>query len=166
MLVIDENEAPTVRRIYDLALGRAGMPVGVKAIVNRLNAASDQHRGKPFHILSVHSILTATTYADAHNFNRREARTSREKATAQWISVPVHPSSPGPSLNRCRPACTPAAANACCRAWSAMITHESIARLAGAMRKALRKDDPDFRKLGSACDGRPLVPEWSKRCSN
>ncbi len=78
-----------VRRIFDLALGRAGMPLGVKAIVNRLNAVGCRHRGKPFHISSVHRILTATTYTGAHHFNRREARTGRSKAAEQWIALTV-----------------------------------------------------------------------------
>ncbi|WP_048863314.1 hypothetical protein, partial [Acidisphaera rubrifaciens] len=34
ILVVDEAEAAVVRRIHDLALGRAGLPLGVKAIVN------------------------------------------------------------------------------------------------------------------------------------
>lgn len=88
-LAVDEVEAATVRHIFDLALGRAGMPLGVKAIVNQLNAAGCRHRGKPFHISSVHRILTATTYTGVHQFNRREARSSRSKAPEQWIALTV-----------------------------------------------------------------------------
>ena len=89
VLAIDEGEAEVVRHIFDLALGRTGMPLGIKAIVNRLNEAGHQHRGKPFHISSVHRILTATTYAGVHHFNRREARTGREKAPEEWIAIKV-----------------------------------------------------------------------------
>jgi site-specific DNA recombinase len=91
VLAIDEGEAATVRRIFDLALGRAGMPLGVKAIVNRLNADKDRNRGKPFHISSVHRILTATTYTGTHHFDRRDSRTGRSKALEQWIAVSVPP---------------------------------------------------------------------------
>lgn len=65
------------------------MPVGVKAIVNYLNAAGHRHRGKPFHISSVYRILTSTTYAGTHHFNRRDSRIRRTKAAEQWIAVAV-----------------------------------------------------------------------------
>ena len=91
VLAIDETEAVVVRRIFDLALGRAGMPLGVKAIVNQLNGAGCQHHGKPFHVSSVYRILTSTTYTGVHHFNRREARTGRSKAAEQWIMVTVPP---------------------------------------------------------------------------
>jgi DNA invertase Pin-like site-specific DNA recombinase len=52
VLAIEESEAVVARRIFDLALGRAGMPLGVKAIVNRLNEAGHRRRGKPFHVRS------------------------------------------------------------------------------------------------------------------
>jgi site-specific DNA recombinase len=61
-LAIHEDEAAVVRRIFDFALGCAGMPLGVKAIVNSLNGSGYRYRGRPFHISSVHRILTATTY--------------------------------------------------------------------------------------------------------
>jgi len=77
----------STRRIFDLALGRAGMPLGVKAIVNELNGAGCQHRGKPFHISAVHRILTAATYTGVHHFNRHEAKTGRSKEPDQWIAV-------------------------------------------------------------------------------
>ena len=89
VLAIDDAEAAVVHRIFDLALGRAGMPLGVKAIVNLLNGSGCRNRGKPFHISSVHRILTATTYAGIHHFNRRDARTGRCKAADAWIAVLV-----------------------------------------------------------------------------
>jgi DNA invertase Pin-like site-specific DNA recombinase len=91
VLAVDDAEAAIVRRIYDLALGRAGMPIGIKAIVNELNASCVQCRGKPFHISAVHRILTTSTYAGTHYFDRREARTGRAKAAAQWVVVAVPP---------------------------------------------------------------------------
>lgn len=91
MLVADELEAAIVRQIFDLALGRAGMPIGIKAIVNQLNSTGCRHRGKPFQISAVHRILTATTYTGTHHFNRREARSGRGKAPEQWITLSVPP---------------------------------------------------------------------------
>jgi site-specific DNA recombinase len=65
------------------------MPKGVKAIVNELNASGVRYRGKPFHVSAVHRILTASTYAGTHYFDRREARTGRGKVAEQWIAVSV-----------------------------------------------------------------------------
>ena len=89
VLAVDDTEATVVREIFDLALGRAAMPLGVKAIVNRMNGTGRQNRGKPFHISSIHRILTATTYAGVHHFNRRESRTGRSKETGEWIALTV-----------------------------------------------------------------------------
>ena len=89
VLVVDEPEAAVVRHIYQLALGAAGMPLGVKAIVNQLNANGIRLRGKPFHISSVHRILTARTYTGTLQFNRRNARTGRLKEADDWIEIKV-----------------------------------------------------------------------------
>ena len=90
-LVLCEAEAEVVRRIFRLALGQEGLPLGVKAIASRLNAEGQRYRGKPFHISAVHRLLTATTYAGVHHFNRREARSGRPKGAEQWIAMPVPP---------------------------------------------------------------------------
>ena len=89
VLAICQSEADIVRRIFDLALGVEGMPLGVKAIVNRLNAEGCRYRAKPFHVSAVHRVLTSSTYAGTHHFNRREARTGRGKAADEWITVMV-----------------------------------------------------------------------------
>jgi len=91
VLAINEDEAAVVRRIFDLALGRSGMPLGIKAIVNQLNGSAVSFRGKPFHIAAVHRILTATTYVGMHHFNRRDSRSGQAKAPDQWIKSAVPP---------------------------------------------------------------------------
>jgi site-specific DNA recombinase len=53
-LDIDDEEAIIVRNVYDFALGRGGAPLGVRAIVNRLNQTGYRFRGKPFHISNVY----------------------------------------------------------------------------------------------------------------
>ncbi len=88
-LAIDPAEAGTVRMIYELALGAEGVPLGVKAIVTRLNAAGMRNRGKPFHISSVHRILTSETYAGRHAFNRLDAKTKARKPADQHVEVDV-----------------------------------------------------------------------------
>lgn len=65
------------------------MVMGTKAIVKHLNGSGWQHRGKPFHISSVHRILTASTYIGTHHFNCRESRTGRGKPRDQWITLKV-----------------------------------------------------------------------------
>ena len=55
-LVLQEHEAQVVRPIFDLALGREGPTLGVKAIVTRLNGEGIRFREKPFHISNVHRI--------------------------------------------------------------------------------------------------------------
>ena len=89
VLAIDEDEAAIVCRIFGYALGHSGAPLGVKAIVNQLNGAACRHRGKPFHIASVHRILTATTYTGTHYFNRRDSRSGRGKPPEQWVALAV-----------------------------------------------------------------------------
>ena len=90
-LAIDEDEAAVVRRIFAYALGQDGVPLGVKATVNRLNAAGERFRGKLFHISNVHRILTSKTYTGVHTFNRRSSRTGKVKPKEEWVetSVPV-----------------------------------------------------------------------------
>ena len=88
-LAIDETEAAVVRRIFDLALGRAGPPRGVKAIVSMFNAEGITFRGKPFHISNVHRILTSPTYAGTHYFDRRCSRSGGIKAREEWVAARV-----------------------------------------------------------------------------
>ncbi len=90
-LAIEESEAAIVRDIFALALGQRCLPLGVKAIASRLNAAGLRFRGKPFHIAGVHRILTSHTYAGLHHFNRRSSKSGRLKDAADWIAVPVPP---------------------------------------------------------------------------
>jgi hypothetical protein len=80
-----------VRQIFDLVLGRSGLPLGVKATVSKLNGSETRFRGKPFHIAAVHRILTATTYMGVYQFNRRDSRLRRTKAPEQWVTIAVPP---------------------------------------------------------------------------
>jgi site-specific DNA recombinase len=88
-LVVNDAEAAVVRRIYNMVLGRDGVPLGVKAIASRLNQEGMTFRGKPFHISNVHRILTSETYVGTHYFNRRTARTGEMKAREDWETIAV-----------------------------------------------------------------------------
>ncbi len=88
-LVIHQPEADTVRQIFDLALGKRGPALGIKAIVNRLNADGIQFNGKPFHISSVHRMLSSRTYIGQHFFNQRCAKTGTAKPKEEWVPSAV-----------------------------------------------------------------------------
>ena len=90
-LIEHPEEAAIVRRIYDLALGRAGLSLGVKAIAARLNGEGVRFRGKLFHISNVHRILTSPTYVGVLYFNRRTAKTGQMKPRDEWVAVAVPP---------------------------------------------------------------------------
>ena len=73
-LEIDPFHANTVRSMFQLALqgdGKSG-PMGVKAIAVHLNANGITTRdGGRWGVGAVHQILTRSTYAGLHEFNRR-----------------------------------------------------------------------------------------------
>lgn len=90
-LVILEAEAVLVRHIFDLALGRHGPALGIKAIVNRLNGEGIGFRGKKFQISSIHRILSRRTYIGEHIFNQRCVKTGTLKPKEEWVisAVPL-----------------------------------------------------------------------------
>jgi DNA invertase Pin-like site-specific DNA recombinase len=91
VLQVFEPEAEIVRRIYDMYLGIGGRQYGVKAIVIQLNAEKVQFRGKPFHISSVHRILTQETYAGTRWFNVRDSKTGKVRPRSEWVAMEVPP---------------------------------------------------------------------------
>ncbi len=91
-LAIDEAEAATVRRIYQLYLdGHEGRTLGIKEIAKHLNAAGQTMRGRPWGIQKVHKILSSRTYAGECLFNVRDSKTLQKRAPADWIRVPIDP---------------------------------------------------------------------------
>lgn len=91
VLVVDETEAPLVRRIFALYLegDGTGGPIGIKKIASWLNQRSYQYRGKPFHVSNVDAVLRRTTYAGTHYFNRTDSRTGEWRPREQWVPVEV-----------------------------------------------------------------------------
>ena len=91
-LAIREDEALVVRLIYRWYLegdGKSG-PMGIKAIVTRLNAQGFTLRsGKPFYTSSVELILTSETYVGTAYYNKRDSRTGKERPRSEWISIPT-----------------------------------------------------------------------------
>ena len=93
-LIIDPVEAETVRLIFKLYLegdGASG-PLGVKEVAKALNARGIRTRlGARFGVGPVHLILTNPLYIGEWRFNRRHAKTGREKPVAEVIAVEVPP---------------------------------------------------------------------------
>jgi DNA invertase Pin-like site-specific DNA recombinase len=93
-LVIDPVEAETVRLIFKLYLeGEAATgPMGVEEVVKTLNARGIRTRlGARFGVGPVHKILTNPIYVGEWRFNRREAKTGREKSATEVIAMEVPP---------------------------------------------------------------------------
>jgi len=89
ILVIDEGEAVTVRKIFAMASGAEGPSMGVKAIASYFNQRAITRRGKLFSTGGVYDILTATTYTGRHHFNRTDSRRKRPRPPSEWIEVRV-----------------------------------------------------------------------------
>ena len=89
VLVIDANEAPVVRNIFELYLGKDGPPRGMKAIINKLNGEGLLRRGRKWSIGSLHDLMTSPTYCGRHLFNRRNSRTQERRPPSEWVEVKV-----------------------------------------------------------------------------
>ena len=93
-LVVDPVEAETVRLIFKLYLegdgGRGSL--GIKEIAKALNARGVRTRlAARFGVGPVHKILTNPIYIGEWRFNRRDAKTGREKPVTEIIAVEVAP---------------------------------------------------------------------------
>ncbi|NGO62461.1 recombinase family protein [Rhizobium daejeonense] len=89
VLVVNEDEARTVRLIFNLAAGERGRPLGVKAIATHLNERGISRRGVRFSTGGVHDLLTSTTYIGQHHFNRNDSRNRSARPPSQWIDLQV-----------------------------------------------------------------------------
>jgi site-specific DNA recombinase len=93
-LIIDPVEAETVRLIFKLYLegdGTSG-PLGVKEVVKTLNGRGIRTRlGARFGVGPMHKVLTNPIYVGEWRFNRRQAKTGREKPAIEVVAVGVPP---------------------------------------------------------------------------
>ena len=81
-LVIDETEAATVRRVFDLYLnGLSGEEVGSKQIAAHFNQRGPTLRGAPWTRTRVHNMLADTAYMGEYVFNKKNIRTRSWKPT-------------------------------------------------------------------------------------
>jgi DNA invertase Pin-like site-specific DNA recombinase len=89
VLVVNADEAPVVRQVFDLYLGRHGRAMGLKAICNHLNERGISRRGHKWGIGSLQDLMTSPTYCGRHKFNRLETRTGRRRPPSECIEVEV-----------------------------------------------------------------------------
>lgn len=91
-LEVDPKSAELVRLIFRLFTegdGQTG-PMGVKQVASYLNRHSHKTQsGGPFYISTVHAILTRSTYAGVHYYNRHDSRTRKLRPRDEWIAVRV-----------------------------------------------------------------------------
>ena len=91
-LAIDEHEAATVRKIFDLYLnGHLGQSMGAKQIAVHLNERGFTQRGKQFARNRVHEILSNPTYQGEFIFNKRDAKNQKDKPESEWVRMAVEP---------------------------------------------------------------------------
>jgi len=89
-IVIDEQEAATVRKIFDLYLnGYRGQSMGSKQIAVRLNECGLTLRGKQWARNRIHEILSNPVYKGEFIFNKRDAKNQRNKPESEWVRMTV-----------------------------------------------------------------------------
>lgn len=92
VLVIEEEEATVVRKMYALYLhGDQGRTMGIKEIVKYLTLRGITMRGRPWRIQKVHDVLSSRAYLGEHNFNVRDSKTGTIRPPAEWITVHSDP---------------------------------------------------------------------------
>ncbi|WP_309349816.1 recombinase family protein, partial [Telmatospirillum sp.] len=93
-MVIDAVEAETIRTIYKLYRlgdGKSG-PIGIKSIACWLNERGYRTRnGGRFGVGAVHTILINPVYVGKAVFNKRCAKTRRDKPESEQVVVDVPP---------------------------------------------------------------------------
>ncbi|PTQ78874.1 DNA invertase Pin-like site-specific DNA recombinase [Nitrosomonas oligotropha] len=91
-LVIDEQEAAFVRKIYDLYLnGYLGQSYGAKQIAVHLNERGLTLRGAKWARNRVHEVLSNPTYQGEYIFNKRDGKNLKNKPATEWVRMAVDP---------------------------------------------------------------------------
>jgi len=89
-IVIDEIEAQTVRRVFDLYLhGLNGNEMGSKQIAAHFNERGPSLRGSKWTRTRVHNMLSDTAYMGEYVFNKKESRTLLAKSEDEWVRVTI-----------------------------------------------------------------------------
>lgn len=92
ILVVNEDEADTVRRIFALArFGKNAMVMGMKRIAEELNANGTLHRGTQWTIRHVEGVLKNSVYYGKLVTFRRNSRTGANNPPSKWVTTNVPP---------------------------------------------------------------------------
>lgn len=86
-LVPDDEEAPVVRRVFDLCL----KGLGALAIGQELNGLGLLRRGERWKKTSLLYLLQNEVYTGLKTFNRANKKTGQEKPRSEWVQVESHP---------------------------------------------------------------------------
>ena len=91
-LVIDETEAPTVRRIFELYYrGLNGSEMGPLQIASHLDERGVKRRGAKWRRNTVRSMLNDSAYMGDYVFNKKNMNAQKIKPVDQWIRVSIEP---------------------------------------------------------------------------
>ncbi len=91
-LVIDETEAPIVRRIFEMYLsGLNGREMGPLEIASHLGERGALRRGAKWTRNRVQQLLADTAYCGDYVFNKSNAQTNAIKPKDEWIQVCIDP---------------------------------------------------------------------------
>ena len=91
-LVIDETEAPMIRRMFELySSGLNGREMGCKDIASHFNERGMLVRGAKWQRNRVHQFLSDTAYMGDYVFNKKNMRSNETKPETEWVRVPIPP---------------------------------------------------------------------------
>lgn len=91
-LILDDEEAQIVRRIFELAVqGTDGLPMGVKRIATFLNNQGVMRRGTSFRKQVVYDLLTNRTYIGQYATFKRDTKTGELRDESDWVVQEVPP---------------------------------------------------------------------------
>ncbi|WP_420821450.1 recombinase family protein [Rhodoferax sediminis] len=91
-LVIDEAEAPTVRRIFEMYLnGLNGAEMGCLQIAVHLGERGVLRRGAKWTRNRVQQLLADTAYMGDYVFNKQDGQGHQAKPKDEWVTVPIDP---------------------------------------------------------------------------
>lgn len=89
-LVVDEAEAPTVRRMFELySQGSQGRDMGCKQIAAYFNERGVLLRGAKWTRTRVHQLICDTAYVGERVFNKKNMRTNQFKPQDEWVVVSI-----------------------------------------------------------------------------
>ena len=91
-LVIDESEAPILRRVFELYQnGHNGREMGCKEIASYFNERGQLLRSAKWTRTRVHQLLCDTAYVGDYIFNKKNMRSNETKPEVEWVVVPIPP---------------------------------------------------------------------------